>query len=67
MSSPIAKTILIDELTDNTHIESVEDVIFWALEQYVNKPTLEPKRGQMVAYCIIQRIKDEEAKLSTNN
>ena len=50
--------ILMQELQENTHIERVEDVIFWALEAYSKKE--EPSNGSMVAYAIAQRIKDAE-------
>ncbi|MEL6803241.1 MAG: hypothetical protein AAFO91_05565, partial [Bacteroidota bacterium] len=58
----IAKEIILDELDENMHMEKVEDVIFWALEHYANQGhgTL----GEIIAYSIVQRIKEEEAKYS---
>jgi hypothetical protein len=32
--SKIAREIILDELIENSHIEKVEDVIYWALEDY---------------------------------
>ena len=32
--SELSKKIILDELIENSHIENVEDVIFWALEYY---------------------------------
>jgi len=50
--------ILLQELQENTYIERVEDVIFWALEAYAKKE--EPSNGSIVAYAIVNRIKDAE-------
>lgn len=57
----IAKQILLEELEEQVHMEPVENVIFWALEHYANS---EPKGTwcRRVAYAIMQRIKDAEAK-----
>lgn len=52
----IAKKIIINELEENTHIEKVEDVIFWALEEYSKKKT----NGSAIAYAIKERILSEE-------
>ena len=54
-----AKQILIEELTEQGHLEKVEDVIFWALEHYVNS---EPKGtwGKCIAYCLKERILEAE-------
>ena len=57
----IAKEIILDELIENSHIENVEDVIFWALEDYYKT---KDTNGSIVAYAIIQRIKDAELKLT---
>ena len=57
--SKIAKEIILDELIENSHIENVEDVIFWALEDYYKT---KDSNGSIVAYAIIQRIKDAELK-----
>ena len=57
--SKIAKEIILDELIENSHIENVEDVIFWALEDYFKS---KQSNGSIVAYAIIQRIKDAELK-----
>ncbi len=55
----IAKKILLEELTENTHPEKVEDVIFWALEYYCENRK-QGTMGEMVAYAIKQRILDAE-------
>lgn len=59
----IAKNILLDELQENSHIEKVEDVIFWALENYAKT---KKTNGSVVAYAIIERIKENE-KANNNN
>lgn len=59
----IAKEIILDELIENSHIENVEDVIFWALEDYYKT---KDTNGSIVAYAIIQRIKDAELKGDSN-
>ena len=53
-----AKEIILDELDEQMHPERVEDVIFWALEHYVNRK--EGTWGECVAYWIVQRIKEAE-------
>ena len=53
-----AKEIILDELNEQMHPEKVEDVIFWALEHYVNRK--EGTWGERVAYWIVQRIKEAE-------
>ncbi len=57
--SELSKKIILDELIENSHIENVEDVIFWALEKYYKDNST---YGSLVAYAIIQRIKDAEMK-----
>jgi hypothetical protein len=58
----IAKKIILEELSENSHPERVEDVIFWALEAYAKS---EPKNtmGRVIAYSIKERILEEEKKL----
>lgn len=56
-----AKEIILDELDEQMHPERVEDVIFWALEHYVNRK--EGTWGECVAYWIVQRIKEAERDL----
>lgn len=56
----IAKQILLDELIEDAHHENIEDVIFWALEAYGGDG--EYTDGRMIAYAIIERIKDDEKK-----
>ena len=58
--SELSKKIILDELIENSHIENVEDVIFWALEKYYHQYNM--TNGSLVAYLIIQRIKDAEMK-----
>ena len=58
--SELSKKIILDELIENSHIENVEDVIFWALEKYYHQNNM--TNGSLVAYLIIQRIKDAEMK-----
>lgn len=55
--SDIAKKIIIDELIENSHLEAVEDVIFWALEEYCKS---RKTNGSLVAFAIKERIKDAE-------
>lgn len=60
----ISKKILLDEIIEQSHQEKVEDVIFWALENYsITKST----NGSMIAYAIVERIieaeKNNDAKL----
>ncbi len=59
-----AKEILLNELNEQSHPEKVEDVIFWALENYAKT---EPAGtwGRTIAYAIKQRILDAE-KCGTN-
>lgn len=57
--SKIAREIILDELIENSHIEKVEDVIYWALEDYFKS---KQSNGSIVAYAIIQRIKEAELK-----
>ena len=56
----IARKILIDELIENSHIEKVEDVIFWALEAYCEDRAT--SGSTVVAFSIKERIKDSEAE-----
>ena len=53
--------ILLDELQEQTHVENVEDVIFWALEEYSKRKT--GTLGEAVAFAIIERIKEEESQI----
>ena len=55
--SNLSRKIILDELIENSHVEKVEDVIFWALEHYFKT---KKSNGTLVAYAIIQRIKDAE-------
>lgn len=55
--SNLSKKIILDELIENSHVEKVEDVIFWALEKYYKEKNT---NGSLVAYAIVQRIKDAE-------
>jgi len=52
-----ATRILIDELTENGHIEDVADVIFWALEHYAKT---KDTKGGLIASCITERILEAE-------
>lgn len=52
-----ASKIIIDEILEESHIEKVSDVIFWALERYVLSNN---SNGSVVAYAIIERIKESE-------
>ena len=54
-----SKEILLEELKEQTHPEKVEDVIFWALEEYAKS---EPKGtwGRTIAYAIKERILEAE-------
>ena len=61
----VAKRVILDELRENTHPEAVEDVIFWALEHYA-KPS-EGTWGESIAYCIVNRIKEEAEYQERNN
>ena len=56
--SSISKKIIIDELIEQPHHEKVEHVIFWALEAYSKSESR--TNGKMIAYAIIERIKDSE-------
>ncbi len=60
-----AKRIILEELKENTHLENVEDVIFWALEHYSDS---EPAGtwGRVIAYAIKERILSEESKEKNN-
>lgn len=55
--SNLARQIILDELIENSHVEKVEDVIFWALENYYKDKNT---NGSLVAYAVAQRIKDAE-------
>ena len=55
--SNLAKQIILDELIENSHVEKVEDVIFWALQKYYKDKNT---NGSLVAYSIVQRIKEAE-------
>lgn len=57
----ISKKILLDEIIEQCHVENVEDVIFWALDAY-SKLVGKSTNGKMIAYAIVQRIKDDENK-----
>ncbi len=59
----ISKSILIDELLENSHIENVEDVIFWALEHYAK---CKETKGALVANSIVQRIEGDELEGKAN-
>jgi len=61
----IARKIILDELEENTHIEQVEDVIFWALQHYAKRG--EGTNGELVAYSIVSRIEEEEIKYQQEN
>ena len=54
-----SKEILLEELNEQGHPEKVEDVIFWALEEYAKS---EPKGtwGRTIAYAIKERILEAE-------
>ncbi len=54
--SNLARQIILDELIENSHAEKVEDVIFWALEEYSKKQTT----GGVIAFAIKSRIEDSE-------
>ena len=62
--SELSKKIILDELIENSHIENVEDVIFWALEEYYHQNYM--TNGSLAAYSIIQRIKDAEREGNEN-
>ena len=55
-----AKRIIIDELNEQSHPERVEDVIFWALEYYVQNRR-KGTWGETIAYAIVERIKEAES------
>lgn len=61
MKNSIAKKIILEELKEQAHPEKVENVIFWALEHYANSEAT-PTIGTTIAYCIKQRILEEEAE-----
>ena len=63
--SKIAKEIILDELSEQGHLDPVEDVIFWALEHYGNQG--HGTTGEIVAYSIVQRIKEAEQKYQEQN
>ncbi len=46
--SELSKNIILDELSENSHIEKVEDVIFWALEHYCKSKI---SNGGLVAFA----------------
>ena len=54
-----AKEVILDELEEQGHPEYVEDVIFWALEYYY-KNRKRGTWGEVIASCIVQRIKEAE-------
>lgn len=56
----LSKAIILDEIIENSHIEKVEDVIFWALENYAE--TKKGFNGGIVANAIVERIKDAEKR-----
>ena len=58
--SKIAKQIILEELGENTHMEPVEDVIFWALKHYTQQGDF--TMGEIVAYAIVSRIEEAERK-----
>jgi hypothetical protein len=58
--SKIAKQIILEELSENTHMEPVEDVIFWALKHYTQQGNF--TMGEIVAYAIVSRIEEAERK-----
>lgn len=49
--------ILIDELIEQSHIQDVDDVIFWALQDYADKN--KGMQSGTVAYAIAQRMIDD--------
>lgn len=59
-TSKIAKQIILEELSENTHMEPVEDVIFWALKHYTQQGNF--TMGEIVAYAIVSRIEEAERK-----
>jgi len=61
----IAKQIILDELREQSQVEPVEDIIFWALEHYANSK-YKSTTGAVGAYCIKQRILEAEKKESEN-
>lgn len=61
----IAKGIIIDELEEQSHVEAVEDVIFWALEHYSQRGN--GTLGEVVASAIVSRIKEEEKLYKEQN
>lgn len=61
----VAKQVILDELEEQTHPEAVEDVIFWALEEYgKNHPD---SWGGLIARAIVSRIKEEEGEYQSKN
>lgn len=58
----IAKSVLIEELEEQSHPEKVEDVIFWALEFYAQNKS-EPTFGKLIASAIVARIKEVEGEI----
>jgi transcriptional regulatory protein LevR len=54
-----AKSILLDELKEQSHSERVEDVIFWALEHYA-KSGPRTTIGMLIAHSIKERILEAE-------
>lgn len=54
-----AKEILLDELQNQIHPETVENVIFWALEYYANNRK-QGTWGEIIALAIKERILDAE-------
>lgn len=53
-----AKEINLEELEEQMHPERVDDVIFWALDEYSKRN--KGKWGATIAHSIIDRIKEEE-------
>jgi len=60
-----AKEIILDELDEQMHPEKVEDVIFWALEYYY-KNRKRGTWGEVIASCIVQRIKEAEREVNND-
>jgi len=56
----IATQILLDELIENSHIENVSDVIFWALAHYKKEHPM--YNGGILASYLIKRIEEAEEK-----
>lgn len=52
------KKVLIDELIEDSHLQKVEDVIFWALQDYAEKN--KGMQSGVVAFSISQRMIEAE-------